>query len=39
VLLTHLGMGLDRDETVESVCREYPGQVELVDPGFVATIR
>jgi hypothetical protein len=24
----------DRDATVESVCREFAGPVELVDPGF-----
>jgi ribonuclease BN (tRNA processing enzyme) len=38
VLLTHLQMNHDRDATVESVCREYTGPVELVDPGFEATI-
>jgi len=38
VLLTHLQSNHDRDATVESVCREYTGPVELVDPGFEATI-
>jgi ribonuclease BN (tRNA processing enzyme) len=38
VLLTHLMMNHDPDETIESVCREYQGSVELVNPGFEATI-
>jgi ribonuclease BN (tRNA processing enzyme) len=38
VLLTHLQMGHDREETVASVCREYDGPAELVDPGFSAII-
>jgi ribonuclease BN (tRNA processing enzyme) len=34
VLLTHLQMGYDRDETVASVRACYAGPVELVDPDF-----
>jgi ribonuclease BN (tRNA processing enzyme) len=34
VLLTHIQMGFDRDETIASVRALYDGPVELVDPGF-----
>ncbi len=33
VLLTHLQMGFDRDETVASVRARFDGPVDLVDPG------
>jgi ribonuclease BN (tRNA processing enzyme) len=33
VLLTHLQMGFDPDATVASVRRDYPGPVDLVEPG------
>ncbi|MFL5756867.1 MAG: MBL fold metallo-hydrolase [Chloroflexota bacterium] len=35
VLLTHLQMGFDPDETIESVARQYDGAVEFVWPGSV----
>ena len=38
VLLTHLMMGFDRDATVASVCAEFNGPVELVEPGMETTI-
>ena len=38
VLLTHLQMGFDRAQTIESVQARYEGPVELVDPGFETTI-
>ena len=38
VLLTHLQMGFDRDETVASVRARYDGPVELVEPGASFTI-
>jgi ribonuclease BN (tRNA processing enzyme) len=38
VLLTHLLMGFDRAETIESVRACYDGPVELVDPGFETTV-
>lgn len=38
VLLTHLGMGHDRDATVESVRTRFSGPVGLVDPGFITSI-
>ncbi len=38
VLLTHLQMGFDRDETVDSVRSAFDGPVELVDPGFTASL-
>ena len=38
VLLTHLQMGFDRDETVALVRERYDGPVELVDPGYETTI-
>jgi ribonuclease BN (tRNA processing enzyme) len=38
VLLTHIQMGFDRTETVEAVRAVFPGEVELVDPGYVTTI-
>jgi ribonuclease BN (tRNA processing enzyme) len=38
VLLTHLQMGFDRDETVETVRARFDGPVDLVDPGFTTTI-
>ncbi len=38
VLLTHLQMGFDRDETIASVRERWDGPVELVDPGFETTI-
>ena len=38
VLLTHLQMGYDRDETVESVRARFDGPVELVDPGYETAI-
>jgi ribonuclease BN (tRNA processing enzyme) len=38
VLLTHLQMGFDREETIESVKARYDGPVELVDPGFQTTV-
>lgn len=38
VLLTHIQMGFDRDATVASVRALWDGPVELVDPGFEATI-
>jgi ribonuclease BN (tRNA processing enzyme) len=38
VLLTHLLMGCDRDETLASVRARFDGPVELVDPGFETTI-
>lgn len=34
VLLTHLQMGYDADETVEAVRRGWDGPVELVTPGY-----
>jgi hypothetical protein len=33
VLLTHLQMGFDRDETVDAVRSAYDGPVAFVDPG------
>jgi ribonuclease BN (tRNA processing enzyme) len=38
VLLTHLQMGFDPDATIESVRRDYPGPVDLVQPGDRFTI-
>ena len=38
VLLTHLLMGFDRDETVDAVRARWAGPVELVDPGYRTTI-
>jgi ribonuclease BN (tRNA processing enzyme) len=38
VLLTHLQMGFDRDETVASVRALYDGPVRLVEPGDRCTI-
>ncbi len=38
VLLTHLQMGYDRDATLAGVRALYDGPVDLVDPGFTATI-
>jgi ribonuclease BN (tRNA processing enzyme) len=38
VLLTHIQMGFDRTATVEAVRAAFPGEVELVDPGYVTTI-
>jgi ribonuclease BN (tRNA processing enzyme) len=38
VLLTHLQMGFDRDETIASVRAAYDGPVDLVDPGMRFTI-
>ena len=38
VLLTHLGMRLGKDATIESVCSEFNGQVELVEPGMETTL-
>ncbi len=38
VLLTHLQMGFDRAATVASVQAGFDGPVDLVDPGFEATI-
>src|SRR5690242_13424840 len=38
VLLTHLQMGFDRDETVASVQAGYDGPVTVVDPGDTFTI-
>lgn len=38
VLLTHIQMGYDRDATIASVRARFDGPVELVDPGFKATI-
>ena len=38
VLLTHLQMGFDREATVASVLARFDGPVDLVDPGFEATI-
>ena len=38
VLLTHLLMGFDRAQTIESVQARYDGAVELVDPGFETTV-
>ena len=38
VLLTHLQMGYDREATLASVRDIYKGPVEIVDPGFEATI-
>jgi ribonuclease BN (tRNA processing enzyme) len=38
VLLTHIQMGFDRAATVEAVRAAFPGEVELVDPGYVTTI-
>ncbi len=38
VLLTHLQMGFDRDETVASVRARFDGPVELVDPGHRLTL-
>ncbi len=38
VLLTHLLMGFDEDETIASVRRSYGGPVELVQPGDRFTI-
>ena len=39
VLLTHLGMGHDRVETVDSVCRLFTGPAELVEPGSRYSLR
>lgn len=38
VLLTHLQMGFDRDETIASVRATFDGRVDLVDPGFATSI-
>jgi ribonuclease BN (tRNA processing enzyme) len=38
VLLTHLQMGFDRNETVATVRARFDGPVDLVDPGFTTTI-
>jgi ribonuclease BN (tRNA processing enzyme) len=38
VLLTHLQMGYDREETIASVRSLFDGPVDLVDPGFEADI-
>ncbi len=38
VLLTHLQMGFDRDATIASVRASFDGPVDLVDPGYHATI-
>ena len=38
VLLTHLQMGFDRDETVASVRARFDGPVKLVDPGYRLTL-
>ena len=38
VLLTHVLMGFDRAQTIESVQARYAGPVELVDPGFETTV-
>jgi ribonuclease BN (tRNA processing enzyme) len=38
VLLTHLQMGFDRDETVASVRARFDGPVAFVDPGFETEI-
>ena len=38
VLLTHLGMGMEKDATIELVCSEFNGQVELVEPGLETTL-
>jgi ribonuclease BN (tRNA processing enzyme) len=38
VLLTHLQMGFDPDETVAVVRRQWPGPVELVVPGFTTAV-
>ena len=38
VLLTHLQMGFDLAEAIESVRARYDGPVELVDPGFETTV-
>jgi ribonuclease BN (tRNA processing enzyme) len=38
VLLTHLQMGYDRAETLESVRARFGGPVELVDPGYETSI-
>ena len=37
VLLTHLGLGMEKDATIESVCTKFNGQVELVEPGMETT--
>jgi ribonuclease BN (tRNA processing enzyme) len=38
VLLTHLQMGYDRQETLRSVAELYGGPLDLVDPGFQTII-
>ena len=38
VLLTHLGIGMDPDETIDSVCTEFQGPVELVEPGMETSV-
>ena len=38
VLLTHLQMGFDRDDTVATVRERYDGPVVLVEPGYETTI-
>jgi ribonuclease BN (tRNA processing enzyme) len=38
VLLTHIQMGFDRAATIEVVRAAFPGEVELVDPGYVTLI-
>ena len=38
VLLTHLGMRLGKDAAIKSVCSEFNGQVELVEPGMETTL-
>jgi ribonuclease BN (tRNA processing enzyme) len=38
VLLTHIQMGFDRGSTVDAVRAAFPGEVEIVDPGYVTEI-
>jgi hypothetical protein len=38
VLLTHLQMGFDRDETLAAVRARFDGPVVFVEPGFETTI-
>jgi ribonuclease BN (tRNA processing enzyme) len=38
VLLTHIQMGFDLGATVGAVRAAFPGEVELVDPGYVTTL-
>jgi ribonuclease BN (tRNA processing enzyme) len=38
VLLTHIQMGFDREDTVRTIAGEFDGPVDLVDPGFAVNL-